>query len=352
MISCLRRGKKLVYRRRGRSSPLRVAAEILAVCTLVAAGALIGSAEPAFAVQSPTTSVLVPSNGATVSGTSVALDASASSGTIQVHFVLNGGTVDDSTIGVVNSEAAWGWGVAWNSTTVPNGTYTLQSIASALGDNNGASTLITITVNNPLPTTSVLVPSNGATVSGSSVVLDASGSPNPSVTNVSFYLSGSPSFSYPILIGSVTAESYYGWATTWNSAAITDGDYTVNDGTWYLESVAAYSGGTSGVSSPITITIDNPPVTLIPNNNVTVSGTVLLDMSVPPGTTYAEWFLGLNGIYQSSLLASPSPYGSYLEWDTTTVSNGTYTLEPVVVVGSDILNGAFITVNVNNASPS
>ena len=341
-------GQKRGHRRWGQGSPLRVAARIVAVCTLVAAGALVGFVDPAFSVQSPTTSVLVPSNGATVSGTSVALDASASSGTIQVHFVLNGGGVDDATIGVVNSESIYGWVVLWNSTTVPNGTYTLQSIASALGDNNGASTAITITVNNPLPATSVLVPSNGATVSGTSVVLDASGSPNPGVTKVSFYLSSSPSLSYPTLIGTVTAESYYGWVTTWNSAALTEGDYTVGDGTYYLESVAAYSGGTSGTSSPITITVNNPPVTLLPKNNATVSGTVLLDMSVPSGTTYAEWFLGLNGIFQGYLVASPSIYGWYLEWNTTTVSNGDYTLEPIAVVSPNILNGSSITIDVNN----
>ena len=213
MIGHLSLGRKHGHRRRGQGSRLRGATGILAMCTLVATGALVGFVDPAYSVQSPTTSVLVPSNGATVSGTSVALDASASSGTIQVHFVLNGGTVDDATIGVVNTESIWGWAVAWNSTTVPNGTYTLESVASALGDNNWASTAITITVNNPLPTTSVLVPSNGATVSGTSVVVDASASPNPAVTNVSFYLSSSPSFSYPTLIGTVTAEGYYGWAT-------------------------------------------------------------------------------------------------------------------------------------------
>ena len=335
------------HRRRGQGSPIRVAAGILAVCTLVAAGTLVGFVDPAFSVQSPTTSVLVPSNGATVSGTSVALDASASSGTIQVHFVLNGGTVDDATIGVVNAESIYGWVVLWNSTTVPNGTYTLQSIASALGDNNGASTTITITVNNPLPTTSVLVPSNGATVSGTSVTLDASASPNPAVTNVSFYLSSSPSFSSSTLIATATATPY-GWIAEWNSTAVTSGDYTFADGTYYLESVAAYSGGTSGTSSPITITVNNPPVTLLPSDNATVSGTVLLDMSVPSGTTYAEWFLIVNGIFQGYLVASPSYYGWYLEWNSTTVSNGDYTLEPIAVVSPNILNGSSITIDVNN----
>ena len=71
-------------------------------------------------------------------------------------------------------------------------------------------------------------------------------------------------------------------------------------------------------------------------------------MSVPSGTTYAEWFLGLNGIFQGYLVASRSAYGWYLEWDSTTVSNGDYTLEPVAVVGPNILNGSSITIDVDN----
>lgn len=41
-----------------------------------------------------------------------------------------------------------GWLAAWNSTTVPNGSYTLQSIASYRGEVTGASAGITITVSN------------------------------------------------------------------------------------------------------------------------------------------------------------------------------------------------------------
>ena len=44
--------------------------------------------------QAPSTAVLVPSNGATVSGTSVVLDAGASSGVTQVQFELTGGIID------------------------------------------------------------------------------------------------------------------------------------------------------------------------------------------------------------------------------------------------------------------
>jgi hypothetical protein len=66
----------------------------------------------------------------------------------------------------------YGWLAAWNTTNVPNGTYTLQSVASS-GGLTGTSPGITVTVvNNPPPTTSVGLPSNSATLSGNQA-LDA-----------------------------------------------------------------------------------------------------------------------------------------------------------------------------------
>src|ERR1017187_6393583 len=68
----------------------------------------------------------------------------------------------------------YGWLCGWNTTTVPNGTYTLVSLASnSVG--TVASSGVSITIKNPPPTTSVLIPSNGATLSGSTY-LDASAS--------------------------------------------------------------------------------------------------------------------------------------------------------------------------------
>ncbi len=42
----------------------------------------------------------------------------------------------------------YGWLATWNTTTVPNGTYSLQSVASYAGGVSAASASITITVTN------------------------------------------------------------------------------------------------------------------------------------------------------------------------------------------------------------
>ena len=79
----------------------------------------------------------------------------------------------------------YGWVCSWNTTTVPNGSYALVSEAFRSGGSTFSSG-VSITVNNPPPTTSVLIPSSGATLSGSTT-LDASAS---NATSVEFRLFG------------------------------------------------------------------------------------------------------------------------------------------------------------------
>ncbi len=161
-----------------------------------------------------------------------------------VSYELSGGGLTDQVIGATKP-TVYGWLGQWNTTTVPNGTYTLQSVASYAGGLSGTSAPITITVSNAAPTTSVLVPSTGATLSGASATLDASASAN--VTSVSFELSGG-GLTDQVIGGST--PTVYGWLGQWNTTTVPNGTYT-------LQSVASYAGGLSGTSAPITITVNN-----------------------------------------------------------------------------------------------
>jgi hypothetical protein len=130
----------------------------------------------------PSTSVLVPATGASVSG-STDIDASATNAT-SVEFRLLGGSYGYSGKLLCTATLTYyGWLCNWNTTTVPNGSYVLVSEASnAIGSAFSAG--VTITVSNiPAPTTSVLVPATGATVSGSTT-LDASAT---NATSVEFW---------------------------------------------------------------------------------------------------------------------------------------------------------------------
>ena len=110
------------------------------------------------------------------------LDAGASSGVTSVQFEITGGSLNDDVIATA-TPSIYGWLANWNTTAVPNGTYTLQSVAAYGGGVSGTSSGITITVANSPPSTNVGIPSNGATVSGSQI-LDASASSG--VTSVQY----------------------------------------------------------------------------------------------------------------------------------------------------------------------
>ena len=191
------------------------------------------------------TAVLVPSKGATVTGDTW-LDAGASSsvGIASVSFELFGGTVSDRVISG-SSPTLYGWIGGFDSTSVPNGTYTLQSVATDVGGISASSVPVTITVNNPVAsTTSVVVPSDGGTLTGASALVDAAASSN--VTGVSFELTGGTLTNQVIATGT---SSIWGWYAYWNSASVPNGTYS-------LQSVGTYSGGTV-TSAPITITVSN-----------------------------------------------------------------------------------------------
>jgi len=102
---------------------------------------VIGSYNPPL-----TTTVVLPSDGATVSGQEL-LGASGSAGVTQVQFELTGGDLNNSLIATA-TRTKYGWLAGWWTTNVPDGTYTLRSIASNPGGDRGTSHGITITVAN------------------------------------------------------------------------------------------------------------------------------------------------------------------------------------------------------------
>ena len=193
----------------------------------------------------PATSVLVPSPGTPLSE-STYLDASASNAT-SVEFLLVGGDYSLSSPHVAGTAmlTPYGWLDSWNTTTVPNGSYTLFSYAIGSGGST-ASSGVSITVNNSLPSTSVLVPSNGATLSKTTAALDASAS---NATSVEFLLiGGSYSLRSPHVVGTAT-PTLYGWLDSWNTTTVPNGSYT-------LFSYATGPGG-STASSGVSITVNN-----------------------------------------------------------------------------------------------
>ncbi len=94
------------------------------------------------------TSVLIPSNGAKLSGTTV-LDAAATDylRVTKVEFLLTDET-HHSTLIAGGYLTFYGWVAKWNTTSVADGTYTLQSVAYDSAGRKSQSKGVTITVNN------------------------------------------------------------------------------------------------------------------------------------------------------------------------------------------------------------
>ncbi len=96
----------------------------------------------------PVTSMISPKNGARLKGGSL-LKASASDnyGVTNVEFRITGGMLHDVLIGT-GTPLLYGWLGAWSTNAVPDGVYTLQSVAYDAARNSGRSAGITITVAN------------------------------------------------------------------------------------------------------------------------------------------------------------------------------------------------------------
>jgi uncharacterized protein YjbI with pentapeptide repeats len=191
------------------------------------------------------TRLLLPANGASLSGASV-LDAEAADapGVTSVVFELSGGSLTDQVV-ATGTSTIYGWLAQWNSTTVPNGTYSLVSVATDKDNDTDTSTLESITVDNPLPTTNVLIPSSGATLSGTSAVLDASAS---NATAVKFLLFGG-SYGYAAPVICTATPTLYGWLCGWNTTTVPDNSYV-------LVSEAFDSAG-HAFSSGVSMTVKN-----------------------------------------------------------------------------------------------
>jgi mannosyltransferase len=98
-----------------------------------------------------TTKVFFPSSGATLSGKGAVLGASASSSSVritQLQFVISGRSFSKLLIGRAAILGSYGSYFFWNTTSVPNGTYSLQSVVTTPGGQNSCSTPISVEVRN------------------------------------------------------------------------------------------------------------------------------------------------------------------------------------------------------------
>jgi hypothetical protein len=295
-----------------------------------------------FEEATPTTSVVLPANNTTLSGSEY-LDSTASPGVTAVSYELSGNGLSDDVVAAATA-TLYGWLAQWNTEGVASGTYTLQSVASTAGGVSGISPAITVTVDNPTLTTSVVLPANNTTVSGMTQYLDATASSR--VTGVSYELSGNGLNDDVVATGTA---SFYGWLAAWNTTVVPNGTYTLN-------SVATAPGAPNGTSAGISVTVNNPAPTttvVLPANNATLLvATQYLDATASSGVTSVIYEVSGGPTDLSDVQVATGTntlYGWLGVWNTTTVPDGTYTLTSVASYAGGVSGtSAGITVTINN----
>lgn len=191
----------------------------------------------------------------------------------------------------------------------PSKTYYFAITAyNTSGVESAYSSIVTI-LESLAPTTAVSSPSNNAAVSGT-VSVTATASDNVGVTKVEFYVNG-------VLVATDTATPY---VYSWNTSSLVSGTYI-------LMTKAYDAAGNVGQSSNVTVTVVNDttaPVVAFtaPVINSTVAGTVVVTASASDdvGVSNVEFYLNNNLIFATNV--SPYTYN----WNTTSVTNGVYTL--------------------------
>ena len=107
------------------------------------------AADVGVTVSNVTVAMSAPSSGSVVSGGAVAVSATASDNVTGVQFQLDG-----ANLGAEDTSAPYS--IDWDTTAVPNGSYTLSAIAHDSVGNTGTATQTTVRVTNP--STSVFAP--------------------------------------------------------------------------------------------------------------------------------------------------------------------------------------------------
>ncbi len=165
------------------------------------------------------------------------------------------------------------------------------------------------------PTVSIASPIDGSTVSGTvTITADASDS-DGTVSSVQFLVDDIPL--------STDNDGSDGWSASWDSTGVTDGEYM-------LKAVATDNDDNTA-SDSVTVTTDNvndpPTVSWVnPSDGNTVGGsvTIQIDATDDRVTPTVTWSVG-GTIYQSTSFNSDSGYFE-ATWDTTSLSDGPYTL--------------------------
>jgi len=280
-----------------------------------------------------------PTEGQLVSGT-IAITASASDVTspiASVKFFARGSLLGTDTTAPFS--------VNWDTTSGADGGATIQVVVEDMAGNTTTSTLRNVSVDNVSPTPTLADP--GQYLAGT---VSLSASSDPDTTQVDFERRPAGGGLWVTIASDTTTP----WGTSLDTTALTDGLYD-------FRAVATDQTGHTG-TSPIraNVRVDNtsPAGSLTgPANGATVGGT-----SVALSGSYSDSGSGVaavryelrptgGGSWSTIATSTSAPFGA--TWDATTVSSGSYDLQPVITDNAgNTFTGPMRTITVDVSAPT
>jgi subtilisin family serine protease len=196
--------------------------------TLLAAGAI----PPVTDTTAPSASINNPTGGTLAGSVTIAVSTSDNVGVTKVELYL------DNALAATSSAIPASF--TWDTTTASNSTHTLKALAYDAAGNVGASSVVTVTVQNAAadtlsPVVAITSPGNNTVVS-KTLKVAVNGSDNIGVVREELYLDGA------IVARSTTALSTF----SLNASKWAKGNHT-------LQAIAYDAAGNAGISSIVTV---------------------------------------------------------------------------------------------------
>lgn len=300
----------------------------------------------------PTGSIVVPSGGATLSGTTpITVSASDAGGLNHIDF-YRGGNIQIGGIAATGTSGSYTF--QWNTTTVPNGSYILSAKIYDNATLSVTTSNVVVTVNNVVvpppdttpPVVAMTSPAQGATVSGI-IPLMANATDNAGVTKVEFYRSGTSTAIGNDTSGSNGTSGIFDIA--WNTTSVPNGTYSIT-----AKAYDSAQNPNTATSQAITVVVNNAPPTAptatisSPSAGASVGGTnVNLVATVNSVVTSVTFYKADNTVLGTGVASGSNTFT--FTWNSTSAPDGNFTFYAKAYdAAGNIGTSASRTVSVNN----